>query len=185
MRPSWLALAFVAALAVPVLGIACSNGANGVDACRQIEDARCVRAASCGIDLAFPLHAGSSPSDDVTACQLFYEDACLHGLTTSVSPSNIEVTQCVAAIAKTGSCDAVVNPQNNPSCAWLNPPDAGVDAGTASDATSTTADVTVVVTVDASTTVTSDASDAPVSSCNTTCESQCVGDPICINACGC
>jgi hypothetical protein len=172
-------VAFALALTAGLGAAACGNGANSVDACRQLESARCVRAQSCGLDLEFPLHEGTSAADAVTACQLYYQDACLHGLVTPLVPTSKDVSNCLAAIQH-GDCNAVVNPQDNAACAWLNPPDSGVEAGVdaAKDAAVDTY-VVVVVTVDAGV----DATDA--GTCDQNCESQCVGDPICVQACGC
>jgi len=181
MRRSWLGLALAGAVATLLGVVACGNDANSLTACRELEDARCERAQACGIDLSFPLHTGSSAQDNITACQLFYQDACLHGLVTTVTPTNAQITSCLKTI-QTGSCTAVIDPQSEATCAWLNPPDAGVDAGVdASKDAATTVDVTVVVVVVDSGT----SGDTSTSTCNTTCESQCVGDPVCINACGC
>src|SRR5579862_4360935 len=100
--------AFLSLAAAVVLG-ACSGGPNGVDACRQIENARCAQAGKLGcIDLNFPLHSGSAVSDGVTACQLYYEDACLHGLETPVAPASASVTLCVAAINAAKTCEVVL-----------------------------------------------------------------------------
>jgi hypothetical protein len=116
------------------IAVACSNDAVGVDACRQVEAARCHNAAACNdagqFDLGYPVHRGS-PTTDVEACIRFYDDACLHGLVTTVEPGTPAVQQCVAAI--NASCNAVINPENDPACAWLippaPPPDAGAEAG--------------------------------------------------------
>ena len=122
----------MAALAIAgVLSIfaACGTDAVGIQQCRNIESARCIRATACKIDLSEPLHEGS----DVDSCIRFYNDQCLHGLVTSVTPGATQVNACVAAI-NSGPCDYVVSPQNAPACAFLNPPDAGpADAADASE----------------------------------------------------
>ena len=131
--------------------VACGNGAVGVQACRDIEAARCEAAQFCpqslgeaeGTDLSSPVPIG----DPVAACVRYYNDACLHGLETSASPSNVAVNQCVSAIqaagkaaskGDAGACTTVVAPQNASPCAFLVPIDAGtpavVDAGATSDA---------------------------------------------------
>jgi len=176
MHRPLLGSAFAVAIAACLAAVACGNGANDPAGCQVLENERCVRAQACGIDLSFPLHNGSSPQDNVNACQLYYQDACLHGFATSVNVTSKEVTACVAAI-KTGDCNAVLNPQNVPACSFLNPPDAGVDAGVDSGAQP---DVIVIVVTPDATTSTGDAS-----TCDPTCESQCVGDPNCITLCGC
>jgi hypothetical protein len=135
--------------------VACGNGAVGVQACRSIETARCEAAPACpsslpageGIDLSNPIPAGGDP---VAACVRYYDDACLHGLETSVAPSNVAVNDCVAAIQAAGAaaakgnklaCTTVVSPEKNAAaCSFLIPVDAGTsavadaaDAGTGSD----------------------------------------------------
>ena len=182
-RRTWfgfaLASAFTGVLGVAVL--ACGNGANDVGACQTLESARCERAPECGIDLGFPLHAGSTTQDNITACQLFYQDACLHGFVTTITITAADVSNCLYAIQH-DNCNAVLTPQDSPACAWINPPDAGVDAGV--DVSTTTADVvTVVVTVDA--TLNDAPTDVVLSNCDASCESTCSGDPNCIMMCGC
>jgi len=112
------------------LAPACGNGADGVDACRQIEDARCKLAPACGITLQPPYHTAGT---DVDACIRYYSIACLHGLEVG-NPGPTAVGACVSAIT---DCATVAAPQGNPACAWLVPAgtaDAGqatvVDAGT-------------------------------------------------------
>jgi hypothetical protein len=134
-----------ALLTAGLLMPACATDANDVTACRQLEDARCTRAVSCGIDLQTPLHAGGSASDAITSCQLFYQDACLHGLATTVTPTTDQLGACLNMIMKpTSSCNYVVNPQSEPECSWLLPPDAGVDASDASTDVAVSPEVIVV-----------------------------------------
>jgi hypothetical protein len=166
-----IALFVFATLAV----IACGNGANDVTGCRELEDLRCSRAMECGVDLGLPLHAGSSAAEAVTACQEFYQDACLHGFATSITITSTDMATCVRAI-KTGSCDAVVNPQRQPGCLWLNPPDAGVDAGV--DAADAGVDSTVIIVV-----VADAEADTGYESCLGTCDMMCTSDPNCIDGC--
>jgi hypothetical protein len=129
----------LAALAVGVAGaLACGTDPVGVEACRQIEGARCENANSCGIDLSKPVHRGNSPSLDVGACKRYYQDACLHGFVTTVEPGPGMVAACVDVINDpTTSCDVVRNPEKHPACAFLIPPappapaaDAATDAAT-------------------------------------------------------
>jgi hypothetical protein len=115
---------------VLVMASGCATGADGVDACKQIEEARCKLAPACGIALQPPY---STAGTDVDACIRYYDIACLHGLEVG-NPGTTTVNACVAAIT---DCATVVAPQNNPACAWLSPVpiDAGedtpvVDAGT-------------------------------------------------------
>jgi hypothetical protein len=128
----------------------CGTSANGVGACKQIEDARCQAAANCSqIQLSPPYSTNGSATD---ACIRFYDTACLHGLAVA-TPSQTQINACVQSIqaatasagaVKDGGCNVVETPwQYAPSCAWLIPPDSGApaadagDAGDASDAGST------------------------------------------------
>jgi hypothetical protein len=182
MRHSWLVVPMVALMATGLLMPACITPGNDVDGCRQLEDARCVRAQSCGLDLQGLLPIGSSPADAVTACQLFYQDACLHGLVTPVPVNSDNFNGCLNAIKDpTSRCNYVVNPASEPECSWLNPPDAGVDASDGSTDATVTPDVIVVyVYPDAAVDSAVDAS-----LCNLDCESTCEGDSNCITNCGC
>jgi hypothetical protein len=166
-----------AALFVP----ACATDANDVTGCRQLEFARCARATECGLDLQGLLPTGSSEADQVTACQLFYQDACLHGLVTTAAVTSKQVSNCVAEIsADGGDCNYVVNPQSAPECVWLIPPDAGTDAADG-DVVTSTADVTVMYVYPDATV--SDAPDEATTSCLSECESECVDSPTCLEGC--
>ena len=70
----------------------CGTDAVGVSECREIEDARCAAAASCG----FP---------DVEECQRFYRDHCLHGVAVE-DVSAVQVDACVAELERAGRCAA-------------------------------------------------------------------------------
>ncbi len=70
----------------------CGTDASGVSECREIEDARCTAAASCG----FP---------DVEQCQRYYRDHCLHGLAVD-DVSAVQVDACIAEIDRAGRCAA-------------------------------------------------------------------------------
>lgn len=71
----------------------CGTTAVGVDACRDIETARCEAAQYCG------------RIDDVAACQRFYRDHCLHGLAKGVeTPTDDQVDACVQTIERAGQC---------------------------------------------------------------------------------
>jgi len=117
----------VLVLAALALGLATALACTdpvGVDACRQIEAARCESATGCGIDLSKPVHRGDSPSLDVGACKRYYDDACLHGLVTTVDPGAAKVDECVKIINDpTTSCDVVRSPEKHPACAFLVPPE--------------------------------------------------------------
>jgi hypothetical protein len=177
-------LAAVVAGGIALAAVACGNGANDVAGCQELENARCARAQECGLDLSYPLHPGSSAADAVTACQLFYQDACLHGFVTSITITSADLMGCETEIEK-GDCNAVLNPEDTKACAWLNPPDAGADAG--SDVSTTTADVAVVVTVDATVTVDTgvDAAADAFAACISQCEidDSCSGEPDCVDMC--
>jgi hypothetical protein len=138
--PRWLVLLLVAPAVAPLVAVVplvsggCGTDAVGVSDCKQIEAARCQAAAACP---EIPLYlVNHSAGSDVEACIRFYDVACLHGLTVS-DPGPIAVNACVAAILGDGGCATVEQPQNNPACSWLAPPDASADvveAGEAGDA---------------------------------------------------
>lgn len=69
----------------------CGTSAEGVGDCREIEQARCVAAASCGI------------VTDVEECKLYYRDHCLHGLP-QTPPAPAMVDECVSTIQALGRC---------------------------------------------------------------------------------
>jgi hypothetical protein len=113
-------LAAAGALAV-VLSAAggCGTDATGVEQCKQIEEARCRRAATItcpDIKLMPPYFTSGSSSD---ACVRYYDTACLHGLDVGV-PASGDVDQCVSAIEH-GSCAVVQTPESSAACAWLVP----------------------------------------------------------------
>jgi len=117
----------------PLAAAGCGGGGNGVGACKQIEEARCNRAASkCqdSIPLTSPYAASGS---EAAACIRYYDTACLNGLEVS-DPGSAKVAACVKAI-NNGDCATVETPWNVSDCAWLippNTPEASVEA--ASDA---------------------------------------------------
>ncbi len=102
-----------------VFGSACGTDATGVEACREIENARCDRAVECQIPLTTPPPA----TDPTESCRRFYLDACLHGLQSAKDPNPAEKNGCVDAV-KTGTCETVRFPEKAPACAFLIPPDA-------------------------------------------------------------
>jgi hypothetical protein len=69
----------------------CETDAQGVDDCRQIEQARCAAAKNCGL------------ISDLPACQRFYRDQCLHGLPVT-PPGSVKLSECVATIKAAGAC---------------------------------------------------------------------------------
>ena len=65
-----------------------------------------------------------------------------------MGPPNGGVAECVKAISDVkGPCSVVLAPQTSPYCAWLIPPDAGVDAGIDAGVIDATTVVDVVVVV--------------------------------------
>ena len=126
----WILLPALGVLAV-ALAAGCSTGAVGVDACKQIEEARCRQIPSCPSLSLQPLYSPSGSAVD--ACIRYYDVDCLHGLAVGSEPSQDELTACVAAIQMAGACATVADPQTNPACAWLVPP-AEVESGADADA---------------------------------------------------
>ncbi len=156
---AWVALVSAAGAAAAV---ACSNDAVGVQACRQIETARCEAAPAC--PGAFPSFTTQPvpDGDPVAACVRYYNDACLHGIVTTVAPSNVAVSQCVTAINAAGK-QAASERDASAACAFLGSPWSGPAAAAwnAADTTAcefVTADAGVVV-VDAGTDAGEDAGD--------------------------
>lgn len=116
-RASLLATLPAFALLVGLVGsTACGTDAVGVDACREIEAARCKRAAECGLPLDSPRPA----TDPAAACERFYVDACLHGIQSGVEPTVPQRKACVDAVT-TSTCDVVREPQRAPGCAFIVP----------------------------------------------------------------
>jgi hypothetical protein len=136
------AAALGAVLALPP---ACGTSAVGVDACKQVESARCQAASACGVSLEPPYHTAGSDQD---ACIRFYDVACLHGLASGSDPGPAAVSACVAAISShpcaAGGPNLVLHPEQAPgsACAWLVPPastpaaDAAAEAAEGGDAAS-------------------------------------------------
>jgi|ERR1044071_8586743 len=119
-----LRLLFVtSALALGVSSVtACGTDALGTDSCRKIEQARCRKGPTCP---ALLLQGATG----VEECTQFARDRCLHGLAVA-DPGPAVVDQCVSAIDKASSCDAVLSPESIPACAFLLPvPPVPEDAG--------------------------------------------------------
>ncbi len=115
------------ALAASSLFIGCGTDAVGIEACREIETARCRRAPGCAIDLSRPLPSG----DPVEACIRHYRDACLHGIQSGRDPTIPEKQACVDAISQ-GTCEVVRRPELSPACAFIIPDTTKVTAPDAS-----------------------------------------------------
>ncbi len=123
--------ALFAVAAAVAFALACGQGATGVDACTSIEHARCNWIEACFAEagpnygLPTPRSNGASPVDD---CNRYYNDACLHGLVTTTTPSTTAVNGCVSAILAATDCTIVMNPETSDACAFLL-----YDAGTDGD----------------------------------------------------
>lgn len=70
----------------------CGTDAVGVSECREVEQARCDAAVSCGYA-------------DVKECRRFYRDHCLHGVALE-QVDTVQVDQCVAQLQNAGQCAA-------------------------------------------------------------------------------
>jgi hypothetical protein len=113
--------------------VACGSSAQGVDACKTIEHARCGQIPSCpNVTVSPPIWYTSGSAVD--ACNRYYDTACAHGLSIGSNPSTSDVNQCVDAITS-GDCSVVATPWSNASCVWLIPPADEDDAGDGGDAT--------------------------------------------------
>jgi hypothetical protein len=83
-------LGVAASLSLP----ACGTDAAGVEACREIETARCEAAAACGYT-----------AEQITICKDFYKDQCLHGIENAgYEPSTSDIEACVAAVNQVRAC---------------------------------------------------------------------------------
>ena len=130
MVKRWAALFASASIAIAVAGsTACGTDAVGVEACREIEAARCKRAVECGI----PLDSPKPGTDPVAACERFYVDACLHGIQSAYDPNPAERKACLDAVG-TGTCDVVKQPETSKACAFIVPPAAPATTDAAADA---------------------------------------------------
>ncbi len=90
-----LLVAAVAALPAAIALASCGTDAEGIDACRQIEETRCDLAPTC------------SPGFDVQSCILFYRDECLVGLQNNTigEPDEATVIQpCITALDEVAAC---------------------------------------------------------------------------------
>lgn len=93
LRSVWASLLSATLAFTLVNGAGCSTGAVGIGACREIETARCRASVPCGV----------VKEKDVEACERFYRDQCLHGLSTAEPPSS-EVSECVTVIEAAAQC---------------------------------------------------------------------------------
>jgi hypothetical protein len=115
--------------AIMLAAAACGTDAVGVQACRQVEEARCQEAPGCGVALEPPYHTSGT---DTSECIRFYNDQCLHGVASGADPGPTAVNACVAAIhsASTieGHCSIVIDPSTSGACVWLGVSSPAVDA---------------------------------------------------------
>jgi hypothetical protein len=133
-----LRAALVSTLALAMWGPSgCGTDAVGVDDCRRLEEARCAAAEACG------------DVNDIEACQRFYRDQCLHGLSVP-RPGGANIDACAQAIAsaegcaretdpactdpalKEQACELVRHPELAPECSFLGPGDPPGTGGTGS-----------------------------------------------------
>lgn len=86
-------VAVTLAVGLGALAASCGTDAVGIEACRQIELARCDEAPACQADF------------EVERCHELYRDQCLHGIeNSSHPPSDAEISDCVGAIKEVGAC---------------------------------------------------------------------------------
>jgi hypothetical protein len=78
----------------------CDTHAAGVSECRDIEEARCAAAVSCGYPRA-------------EECRRYYRDHCLHGVAAE-SVTAVEADGCVAELGQLGTCAAQQGPATLP-----------------------------------------------------------------------
>jgi len=82
----------------------CGSDAVGIDACRQIEEARCEAARTCGLPRT-GTPPGSVTDEQVESCKLFYRDQCLHGIQNDqTETTEADTQQCVAAVNAATAC---------------------------------------------------------------------------------
>jgi hypothetical protein len=84
-----------AALGLLLGGVAsgCSTDAVGIEACREIETARCEATQACGATEA-----------EATYCIAIYRDQCLHGIQNDAGPATSDTTKCVEAVRAVATC---------------------------------------------------------------------------------
>lgn len=93
-----LVAAVFAALPAGVALASCSTDAQGVEACRAIESARCQVAPLCSDSFV-----GGFGADQVDKCLRFYRDECLVGIE-APEAGTPDPTACVAAINAAAAC---------------------------------------------------------------------------------
>lgn len=129
MRRRVLIVLALSASAVVGGVFACGQGAVGIDACNQIETARCQWIEQCFGGDGSAFYGLPTPRSDqasyVDDCTRYYKDACLHGLVSNVQPTTTQVSECVTAINSATDCTIVTNPETADACAFLLDYDAG------------------------------------------------------------
>lgn len=134
---SWRRSVTPVVVGVALLG--CSTKAVGINECRDVEKARCEASVPCGI----------VDEDEVEACQRFYDDHCLHGMTGKEEPSADEHRACLELIEDAGNmardslgmggtgeadetaCRIVAAPWKEPECAYLSKDESSMGGGDA------------------------------------------------------
>ncbi|MFO0757666.1 MAG: hypothetical protein U0359_14310 [Byssovorax sp.] len=109
MRPSPRLLVLAPLLFLAGAGLAltassgCGSDAVGVEACRQIEKARCGALQACVSDPNTGAKYGQADTDQ---CSAFYQDQCLVGIQNDVSaaPTDAQAKACVDAINAVRDC---------------------------------------------------------------------------------
>ena len=98
MTRAWILLSGASVLcSVGLLSTSCGTDAAGISACRQIEQHRCNIVAGCpGVNF--------EDTADITACELFYRDQCLHGVADGAAPGDDQVAACITALDQARSC---------------------------------------------------------------------------------
>lgn len=89
-----LVAAAVAALPIGIALMSCGTDAQNIQACREIESARCDLAPACGATF------------DVAACKRYYRDACLLGTAQPDAGDTARIQPCIDALAACGAADA-------------------------------------------------------------------------------
>ncbi len=85
-------LIFVALFGSAISTASCGADPVGVEACREIESARCEAAVKCGL------------VDDLAGCNRYFRDHCLHGVATEDAPGGVAVDRCVDTLNRAGRC---------------------------------------------------------------------------------
>lgn len=162
------AAAVVAALLPIAAWIApgCGTDAVGIEACRQIELARCDVAPRCA---GFEGSPAIETEEQVANCRNFYRDHCLLGLENAeAEPGQGDIDACVAAIERTAECGSprsstmaecgvelragedgalapcrvLQEPERLQACRWLEPAEEDEGAGGGGGASATTGTAT-------------------------------------------